>query len=86
LGTGPREIIGDRLLDGIDQPRFHFVSSDTVRSTLVVLEPVREPSEAVVGRLKAGHVHVAHRQARIRLSPHMYNMTADIDRALNVLG
>jgi cysteine desulfurase/selenocysteine lyase len=75
-----------RLLGGIEQSGFRLVSSTQTRSTLVLLEPVHEPSEAVVERLTAARVHVAHRRGRIRVSPHVYNTTADIDRALDLLG
>jgi cysteine desulfurase/selenocysteine lyase len=74
-----------RLLDGLEQSRFRLVSSKETRSTLVLLEPVNEPSEVVVGRLTAARIHVAHRRGRIRVSPHVYNTTADIDHALDLL-
>jgi cysteine desulfurase/selenocysteine lyase len=74
-----------RLLDGVEQSRFRLVSSEETRSTLVLLEPVSEPSEVVVERLTAARIHVAHRRGRIRVSPHVYNTSADIDRALELL-
>jgi cysteine desulfurase / selenocysteine lyase len=74
-----------RLLSGIEQSAFDLVSSTDDRSTLVVLAPTREPSEILVGRLSAAGVHIAHRRGRIRISPHVYNTTGDIDRALDVL-
>jgi selenocysteine lyase/cysteine desulfurase len=74
-----------RLLDGVERSRFQLVSSEVTRSTLVLLEPVAEPSEAVFDRLTAARVHVAHRRGRIRISPHVYNTGADIDRALDLL-
>jgi cysteine desulfurase / selenocysteine lyase len=74
-----------RLLSGIEQSAFDLVSSTDDRSTLVVLAPTHEPSEILVGRLSAAGVHIAHRRGRIRISPHVYNTTGDIDRALDVL-
>jgi cysteine desulfurase/selenocysteine lyase len=74
-----------RLLSGIEQSAFDLVSSTDDRSTLVVLAPTNEPSEILVGRLSAAGVHIAHRRGRIRISPHVYNTTGDIDRALDVL-
>ena len=74
-----------RLLNGIEQSAYHLVSSKDDRSTLVLLAPIREPSETVFNRLTAAGVHVAHRRGRIRISPHVYNTAGDIDRALELL-
>lgn len=74
-----------RLLAGVDRSRFRVVSSDDVRSSLVVLEPLRESVEAVFERLRAAGVHVARRRGRIRVSPHLYNTAPEIDRALDAL-
>ena len=40
--------------------------------------------EGLIGRLEAADVHVAPRLGRMRISPHVYNDEADIDRFLNV--
>jgi selenocysteine lyase/cysteine desulfurase len=61
------------------------VSSKDNRSTLAMLEPLGQPSETLFERLTAAGIHVAHRRGRIRISPHVYNTTGDIDRALDVL-
>ena len=74
-----------RLLDGVDRSRFRLVSPEHTRSTLILLEPLHEPAEDVLQRLNAARINVAHRRGRIRISPHVYNTTADIDRALEVL-
>lgn len=74
-----------RILDGVDRSRFRLVSSEEDRSTLVLLEPVHESSEGVLRRLSAARISVAHRRGRIRISPHVYNTDADVDRALDVL-
>jgi selenocysteine lyase/cysteine desulfurase len=74
-----------RLLAGIDRDRFRLVSSDQVRSSLVVVEPLEETAGAVFERLAAAGVHVAHRRGRIRVSPHLYNTADEIDRALELL-
>jgi cysteine desulfurase / selenocysteine lyase len=73
------------LLAGIDRARFRLVSSQDVRSALVVVEPLREASAEVVERLVTAGVHVAHRRGRIRISPHLYNTPEDIDRTLHLL-
>jgi cysteine desulfurase / selenocysteine lyase len=74
-----------RLLEGVEPARFRLVSSRDARSTLVLFEPVGEPAEVVIERLTAAGVHVAHRRGRIRVSPHVYNTTGDVDRALDLL-
>lgn len=74
-----------RLLAGIDRTRFRLVSSDEVRSPLVMVEPLREASAEVFERLTAVGVHVAHRRGRIRISPHLYNTADEIDRVLELL-
>jgi cysteine desulfurase / selenocysteine lyase len=74
-----------RLLAGIDRDRFRLVSSDQIRSSLVVVEPLEEAAEAVFERLAAAGVHVAHRRGRIRVSPHLYNTADEIDRVLELL-
>ena len=74
-----------RLLDGVDRSRLRLVSSNDTRSALILLEPIHEPVEAVLQRLSAARISVAHRRGRIRVSPHVYNTAADIDRALDVL-
>ena len=74
-----------RLLAGIDRTRFRLVSGEEIRSPLVVVEPLREPSREVFERLAAAGVHVAHRRGRIRISPHLYNTPDEVDRALELL-
>jgi selenocysteine lyase/cysteine desulfurase len=74
-----------RLLNGIEESAFNLVSSRDNRSTLALLAPIREPSEALAERLTTAGVHIAHRRGRIRISPHVYNTKADIDRALELL-
>ena len=74
-----------RLVAGIDRTRFRLVSSEDVRSPLVVVEPLQEASGELFERLAAAGVHVAHRRGRIRISPHLYNTVDEIDRVLELL-
>jgi selenocysteine lyase/cysteine desulfurase len=74
-----------RLLAGIDEARFRLVSQSVHRSPLVVVEPLAERASDVFERFAAAGVHVAHRRGRIRISPHLYNTPAEIDRALELL-
>jgi selenocysteine lyase/cysteine desulfurase len=73
------------LLAGIDRTRFRLVSSEGVRSPLVMVEPLWEASGEVFERLAMAGVHVAHRRGRIRISPHLYNTPDEINRALELL-
>jgi selenocysteine lyase/cysteine desulfurase len=58
---------------------------EDVRSSLVVVEPLAEPAGSIVARLTEAGIHVAHRRGRIRVSPHLYNTAAEIDRLLDLL-
>jgi cysteine desulfurase/selenocysteine lyase len=74
-----------RLLAGLEDERFRLVSAGEPRSSLVVVEPLAERASDVFERFAAAGVHVAHRRGRIRISPHLYNTPAEIDRALELL-
>lgn len=79
----------ERFLQGLDPDRYRLVSprSGPGRSTLVVLGDRRPGrTEALYRRLSGAGVDVALRRGRLRVSPHLYNTEADIDRALEVLG
>jgi cysteine desulfurase/selenocysteine lyase len=79
----------ERFLQGLDPDRYRLVSprEGPRRSTLVVFGH-RQPdrTEALFERLTAAGVDVALRRGQLRISPHLYNTEADIDRALEVLG
>jgi selenocysteine lyase/cysteine desulfurase len=77
-----------RVIDGLDRRKFKITSPETGprRSTLVFVEP-RERGRAkdIYNALEAERVHVAFRAGALRFSPHIYNTTDDIERALTVL-
>jgi cysteine desulfurase / selenocysteine lyase len=78
----------ERFLQGLDPDRYRLVSpgQGPRRSTLVVFghhRPERTPE--LYRRLEAAGVDVAFRRGRLRVSPHLYNTDADLDRALEVL-
>jgi selenocysteine lyase/cysteine desulfurase len=78
----------ERFLEGLDPGRYRLVSPrrGPGRSTLVVFgHPQPGRTEALYGRLAAAGVDVALRRGRLRVSPHLYNTEADLDRALEVL-
>jgi selenocysteine lyase/cysteine desulfurase len=74
-----------RLLAGLDRSRYRLVSSEDVRSSLVMVESLREPAPQLFERLSRDGVYVAHRRGRIRISPHLYNTPSEIDRLLELL-
>jgi cysteine desulfurase / selenocysteine lyase len=78
----------ERFLGGLDPDRYELVSPrrGAARSALVVFgdhRPDRNPP--LHQALTAAGVDVAFRRGRLRVSPHLYNTEADIDRALEVL-
>ena len=78
----------ERFLQGLDPDRYRLVSPrrGPGRSALVVFghrQPGRTPE--LHRRLTAAGVDVAFRRGNLRASPHLYNIPADIDRALEVL-
>jgi cysteine desulfurase / selenocysteine lyase len=76
-----------RLSEGVDHSRWRLVNADTPpeSSSMLVLEPLAESTEAVMRRLTNARIEVAERRGRIRISPHLYNSTGDIDKALTAL-
>jgi selenocysteine lyase/cysteine desulfurase len=93
LGTGIGTIadwdqrLVDRLVAGIDPERYRLISpaSGPTRSTLVVLSPTAGDSEQRHQRLAEAGIDIAYREGNLRLSPHLFNQPAEIDRALAAL-
>jgi cysteine desulfurase / selenocysteine lyase len=77
----------DRLLDGVDADEWRIINGHNPlgRSTMVVLEPRRGSADDAASRLTRAGVDVAERRGRIRISPHLYTSSEDIDRALTAL-
>jgi cysteine desulfurase/selenocysteine lyase len=78
----------ERFLQGLDPDRYRLDSprGGPGRSTLVVLGHRRPGRTQELHRaLAAAGVDVALRRGRLRVSPHLYNTEADVDRALEVL-
>jgi selenocysteine lyase/cysteine desulfurase len=77
----------DRILAGIDPERYRLISpvSGPARSTLVVLSPLAGDSEQRHRRLAGAGIDIAYREGNLRLSAHLFNQPAEIDRALAVL-
>jgi len=78
----------ERFLQGLDPDRYRLVSprEGPRRSALVVLGHRRpDRTRPLFERLADAGVDVAFRRGRLRVSPHLYNTEADVDRALEVL-
>jgi len=78
----------ERFLQGLDPGRYRLVSprEGLERSALVVFGPHNgDRTPRLHQRLTAAGVDVAYRRGQLRVSPHLYNTPADIDRALEVL-
>ena len=77
-----------RLLAGLDDRHFAVVSppDGPSQSTLVVVTH-RDPERTrrIEAALQRDGVDVALREGALRISPHLYNTDADIDRALDIL-
>lgn len=78
----------DRLIEGLDARGYDVLSpkSGSARSTLVLAShPDRSRNEAIHRMLRESDIEIAHRRGNLRFSPHLYNTTDDIDRALEAL-
>ena len=93
LGTGIGTIAAwdqqlvDRLLGGIDPGQYRLISpaDGPARSTLVVLSRPDGTSAQRHRQLAEAHVDTAYREGNLRLSVHLFNTPAHIDRALDAL-
>jgi selenocysteine lyase/cysteine desulfurase len=93
LGTGIGAVadwdqrLVDRLVAGIDPERYRLISpaSGPARSTLVVLSSVDGGSEKRQRRLAEAGIDIAYREGNLRVSVHLFNGPAEIDRTLAAL-
>jgi selenocysteine lyase/cysteine desulfurase len=77
----------DRLLAGLDPGQYDPISPRTgpARSTLVVLARRDGTAAARHRQLTEAGVDTAYREGNLRLSIHLFNTAAEIDRALSLL-
>jgi selenocysteine lyase/cysteine desulfurase len=78
----------ERLITGLEETDWQLVSprEEPARSTLLLIghpDPERVP--AAFAALAHAGVDIAHRAGSLRISPHVFNSAADVDRALDVL-
>jgi selenocysteine lyase/cysteine desulfurase len=78
-----------RFLDGLERSQYELTSPlerTKRRSTLIFFSHRdRMKNRSIYEALANAGVHIAFRSGSLRLSPHLYNSAADIERALQVL-
>lgn len=74
-----------RLADGLSGTGIHMHPAALRTPHILSLGFPRGMPAGFVDRLAADSVHVAQRIGRVRISPHVYNDEADIDRAISVI-
>jgi selenocysteine lyase/cysteine desulfurase len=83
------QVLVARLLDGLDGAGYRVESprAGEARSTLVLAQHRDgHRTESVYRTLRDAGIDVALREGLLRFSPHLYNASEDIDRAVAVLG
>jgi selenocysteine lyase/cysteine desulfurase len=77
----------DRLAAGLQERGYRVYSSRRPgeASGIVVFESDRRPATEIRERLHEAGVICSVREQRVRVSPHFYNSTEDIDRLLEAL-
>lgn len=77
-----------RLVTGLQSLGYQLVSptEGPSRSNLVLFtHKDMFKNDVIKAALEERHIHVAEREGKLRISPHLYNTPHDIDRALDVL-
>jgi len=72
--------LGERLVTQADSDRYEVTSTSGLRSNLIFLKPKRGQASHIVKRLREMGIYVSERCGEIRVSPHFYNTTEDIQR------
>ena len=78
----------DRLIRELDRSRYALLSPESgpLRSTLVVIQPLTGiDSSQLLSRFTHASIDIALREGNLRISPHLHNTLADVDRVLDVL-
>jgi len=83
------QLLVDCFLDGLERRRYEVTSPierTSRRSTLIFFSHQdRMKNRSIYEALTNAGVHIAFRSGSLRLSPHLYNASDDIERALHVL-
>jgi selenocysteine lyase/cysteine desulfurase len=77
-----------RLIEGLDPDRYNLLSprSGAARSTLVFISHKQpERNGMIYEALRAQRIFVAQRAGKLRLAPHLYNTSQEIDQVLATL-
>jgi selenocysteine lyase/cysteine desulfurase len=79
--------LAHRLVDGVDRSLFEVMDRGDREhlSSIVFLRPRVRSLDETAAQLAAAKVDVSRRVGLVRLSPHLYNTAADIDRVLAAL-
>ena len=82
------DLLVSRLIEGLDPEKFKLISpgQENSRSTLVVLtHRTQEKNKKIYRSLKQNGVDIAKREGNLRVSPHLYNTTDEIEYLLSLL-
>jgi selenocysteine lyase/cysteine desulfurase len=81
------QLLMERLLSGLDTGRYELISprAGPTRSTLAVLARRDGTTAARYRQLTEAGVDAAYREGNLRLSVHLFNTEAEVDRALDLL-
>lgn len=79
--------LADQLCDGVDRSRWEIAArSPAAQPTgIVFARPTGEDLGDVADRIRAANVDVAVRSGHVRIAPHLYNTTTDIERCLEAI-
>ncbi|MGH9907879.1 MAG: hypothetical protein ACRD8U_20105, partial [Pyrinomonadaceae bacterium] len=78
----------ERLINRLDLDKYEFISppkGPTISTLVIVSHRQRERNTKISESLRTGGIDVALREGNLRLSPHLYNTTDEIDRAIYAL-
>jgi selenocysteine lyase/cysteine desulfurase len=78
------KMLTDRLAEGLSDTGVEIADARLRSPHILSLGFSGGMPHDLVARLAAEHVHVAPRLGRLRLSPHVYNDEADVDRFVAV--
>ncbi len=76
-----------QFIQGLDLTKYDLLSplASPQRSTLVCISHRdSERNDEIETKLQKARIHVAYRKGKLRISPHLYNTSADIEKALAV--